>query len=97
MSLRLLVRKIGLAVASRVGTRLIDATTGEDLGRVLVIPGRGKIHMIGLNKPVRPVFCPQKRVTYWKQELGFTLHPAPDFPRVFPVEPGMDSKPDHRT
>jgi hypothetical protein len=79
--LRRLIRGAGLAIAHAIGTRLVDFQTGRPLGRALVIAWRGKIHIIGLSKPVRPAFLPQKRITYWKQDLGFTLHPPPDFPR----------------
>jgi hypothetical protein len=78
--LRRFIRGAGLAIAHAIGTRLVDFQTGRPLGRALVIPWRGKIHIIGLGKPVRPVFLPQKRITYWKQDLAFTLHPPPDFP-----------------
>ena len=85
--IRRLIRGAGLAIAHAIGTRLVDLQTGRPLGRALVIPWRGKIHIIGLGKPVRPVFLPQKRITYWKQDLGFTLHPPPDFPHETEEEP----------
>jgi hypothetical protein len=44
------------------------------------VPWRGKLHVIGLKEAVRAVFLPQKRPTYWKQEIGFTTHPPPDYP-----------------
>jgi hypothetical protein len=53
------------------------------LGRVIIFPWKGKIHVIGLDANVRPVFLTQSRLTYWKQEMGFALHAAPDFPREF--------------
>jgi hypothetical protein len=28
---------------------------------------------------VIPIFYPQRRLTYWKQEIGFTVHPEVDF------------------
>jgi hypothetical protein len=37
--------------------------------------------VIGLDAAVRPMFQPQKRLTYWKQEIVFTEHPQPDFAR----------------
>ena len=79
--MRRLIRSLTLMVARIVGTRIVDCTTGRYLGKALVIPWRGKIHIIGLKQTVRPVFLPQKRLTYWKQELGFTIHIPPDFPR----------------
>jgi hypothetical protein len=73
------VRAIGLFFARLIGTRLVDFQTGRDLGKALIVPWRGKIHVIGLNEAVRSVFLPQKRLTYWKQEIGFTTQPPPDF------------------
>jgi hypothetical protein len=63
------------------GTTIVDAKTGARLGRAFLFPWKGTIKVIGLETPVVPVFLPQKRLTYWKQDLGFTTHPAPDFPR----------------
>jgi len=82
MRARMLIRAAGLRLARACGMALRDAKTGAILGRALVIPWRGKLHVIGLDEPVQPMFLPQKRLTYWKQELGFTKHPPPDFPRV---------------
>jgi len=79
--LKLLIRALGLAVLRALGTTIVDAETGERLGRAFLFPWRGTIKVIGLDVPVRPVFLPQTRLTYWKQEIGFTVHPAPDFPR----------------
>ena len=72
-------RAIGLFFARIIGTRLVDFQTGRDLGKALVIPWRGKVHVIGLEQAVRAVFLPQKRLTYWKQEIGFTTQPPPNF------------------
>lgn len=74
------VRSIALAIARRLGSRIVDFRTGQDLGRALLVPYRGKIHVIGLTRPVMPIFLPQARLTYWKQEIGFATHPEPDFP-----------------
>jgi hypothetical protein len=80
--LRMLIREAGLKLARTIGTRILDAETGRTLGKALIIPWRGKLHVIGLDMPVQPKFLPQQRLTYWKQELGFTMHPRPDFPRT---------------
>jgi hypothetical protein len=77
-----LTRTLGLALARAFGSHIIDHETGRSLGKALIIPWRGKVHVIGLQAAVRPLFLPQKRLTYWKQELGFTVHPPPDFPRI---------------
>ena len=80
---RFLVRKIrdlGLAVARLFASDLVDFRTGEKIGRALLLPWRGKIHVIGLEEAVQVAFRPQERLTFWKQEIGFTAHPPPDFP-----------------
>ena len=71
--LRILVRVLG--------SNIRDARSGEILGRALLVPWRGRILFIGDTGAVEPVFLPQKRLTYWKQELGFARKPAVDFPR----------------
>jgi hypothetical protein len=79
--LKRFVRDLGLQILRACGTTIIDAETGANLGRAFLFPWRGRIKVIGLDTPVRPVFLPQSRLTYWKQDLGFTAHPPPDFPR----------------
>jgi hypothetical protein len=80
-SFQKLIRSIGMKLVHRFGTRLQDAETGEVLGRVLIVPWRGRIQVIGLEElTVRPTFRTQQRLTYWKQDLGFTKVPLPDFP-----------------
>ena len=69
-----LIRRVVIALARSVGSKITDAETGEVLGRAFLFPWRGKIAVIGLDAEVKPVFLPQKRLTYWKQDLGFTLH-----------------------
>ena len=78
----MLTRTIGLAVARALGSRIVDHNTGRPLGKALIIPWRGKVLVIGLDAAVRPQFLPQHRLTYWKQELGFTVYPPPDFERI---------------
>jgi hypothetical protein len=71
-----------LKFAHTFGVRLKDQRTGERLGRVLILPFRGKLWIVGLSASVKPEFLPQVRTTYWKQDLGFSTHPDPDFPSV---------------
>lgn len=78
----MLIRNLGLRLARLLGSRIVDCQTGKPLGRALLLCWRGKIHVIGLEKAVRLVFLPQERLTYWKQEIGFTVHPPPDFPNI---------------
>jgi hypothetical protein len=79
--MRKLIRAAGLFIARVFGTRVTDSQTGRPLGKALIIPWRGKIHVIGLEKDVRAIFQPQKRLTYWKQEIVFTTHPSVNFPK----------------
>ncbi len=79
-ALRRVARDAVVRLARTIGMQIRDPASGETLGRAFVIPWRGKLHIVGLDRPVRAVFLPQKRLTYWKQELGFTTHPPLDFP-----------------
>jgi hypothetical protein len=79
--IRRFIRSLGLKIAHTIGTPIKDYQSGRSFGRALIIPWRGKIHVIGLKEPLRAMFQPQKRLTYWKQEIVFTEHPPPDFPR----------------
>ena len=69
-----------IALVRKHGTMLRDVETGASLGRALLIPWGGKIHIIGLQSTVQPYFLRQTRLTYWKQEFGFIAAPAPDYP-----------------
>ena len=75
-------RAVGIAIARALGTTIIDRRTGRKIGRALIIPWRGRIHVIGLDGAVRVEWLPQQRLTYWKQEIVFLTHPLPDFPNV---------------
>jgi hypothetical protein len=86
-SVRRIIRAAGLVVARAIGTRLVDCKTGRSLGKALIIPWRGRIHVIGLETAVIPIFFPQQRLTFWKQELGFTVHDQPDFENLRPDGP----------
>jgi hypothetical protein len=90
--IRKFIRDVGLKIAQTIGTPIKDFPSGRSLGRALVIPWRGKIHVIGLKAAARPMFQPQKRLTYWKQEIVFTEHPSPDFPNIRKTERPSPSK-----
>ena len=75
-----LFRRVILALARSMGSKITDEETGKVLGRAFLFPWRGKIAVIGLEAEVKPVFLPQKRLTFWKQDLGFTVQQPPDFP-----------------
>jgi len=80
------IRSLGLFCARLLGSRIVDVKTGRPLDRALLIPWRGKIYVIGLQKNLRPIFQPQQRLTYWKQTIGFTLGEKPDFPSEPPTD-----------
>ena len=80
--MKMFLRGVALSMARMFGTRFVDRGTGKSLGRAFAFAWRGKIHVIGLESAVRPQFLPQERLTYWKQEIGFSRHPLPDFPNV---------------
>ena len=76
------LRDVAVAVVQRVGSTLRDADSGQMIGRALLIPWGGKIHVVGLKPetPVRVQFLAQSRLTYWKQEIGFGASVSPDYP-----------------
>ena len=77
---RKFLRFVAIRAARLLGSSIVDQRTGRVLGRALLVPCGGKVHVIGLEASVLPVFCAQPRLTYWKQEIGFTTHPELDFP-----------------
>ena len=85
--MRKLIRSIGLAIAHKFGARITDYRTGKVVGRAIIFPWRGRIHIIGLEGSVVPTFIAQQRLTYWKQELGFTVHDQPDFEKLRREQP----------
>ena len=80
--LQQLAKDFVLWFARNFGARLADSRTGEPIGRVLILPWKGKLAIFGLTKAVRPEFLAQTRVTYAKQDLGFQIVPEPDYPNV---------------
>jgi hypothetical protein len=80
--LQQLAKDFVLWFARKFGTKLVDFRTGEPIGRVLILPWKGKLAIFGLTKAVRPEFLAQTRVTYAKQDLGFQIVPEPDYPNV---------------
>jgi len=60
-----------------------DCETGEMLGRGFFLGWGAAIWLIGYSgRPLIPKFLPQRRLTIWCQEMGFTTHPFPDFPSL---------------
>lgn len=90
---RRLIKRTGISLLRSIfGVCIRDARTGRVVGRAAVVAWRGRLWVIGAEgEPVRPMFLPQNRETYWVQELGFVTHPPPDFPNVR----GHGNSPDH--
>lgn len=78
--LRARLQPLIVRLARWLGSDIVDHRTGQVLGRGLLIAFRGKIHVIGVGPMIVPMWVPQKRLAYWKQEIVFTAHPPPDFP-----------------
>jgi hypothetical protein len=96
LEIRTRLSGIVTALARALGSPIVDCRTGRPIGRALVFAWRGKVHIVGLRAWVMPCFLPQKRMTFWRQALGFTLHEEVDFPRERPAERGgaaPDSRP----
>lgn len=80
------LRRLASAALSRLaamfGRRVIDARTGECVGRAFVRFRGGRVVLVGLRakRAVYPAFKTQPRATYWRQEIEFRSHPEPDFP-----------------
>lgn len=77
-------RSVLMGVINLFASNITDIETGEPIGRALLIPWRGRIFILGkgvAGYALVPRFCPQRRLTFWKCELGFTRHPKPDYPR----------------
>jgi hypothetical protein len=76
------LRGLGMCVVRVVGSDLRDAVDGSLLGRALILPWRGKIHLLGYEGvPLRMVCLPQEKIRYWRITLGFTKAEVPDFDR----------------
>ena len=81
---KLRIRNAALRIVDLFASEIRDCVSGKSLGRGLVIGWRGVPIVIGHPglPPLIPRFLQQRRLTYWKQRIGFTTHPAPDFPRI---------------
>jgi len=81
---KLSLRKLLLLVTDFFASDIRDCVTGDSLGRGLVLGWSGRPWIIGHEglPPLIPRFLSQKRLTYWKQAIGFTTHARPDFPRL---------------
>jgi hypothetical protein len=78
-----LIRNCGMCIVRLFGSDVRDAVDGELLGRALIVPWRGIVHLIGYEGiPLRMVCVPQDRIRYWRVALGFTKAEVPDYGRV---------------
>jgi hypothetical protein len=83
--LKLIIRNVIVTMCRWMGSPIRDAYTGEKICRGLVCAWEGSVHVIGADAALIPVPIMQKRTTYWRQFIGFTTHPAVDFPRREPA------------
>lgn len=84
--MRLLLRNLFVLFVRLIGGRIRDVHTGEVLDRGLVLWFRGRMRVLGTSRALVPVIARQKRMCYWHQSIGFTVHPKPDYPRIRVVE-----------
>lgn len=82
--MKLFLKQWGLkGLRAVLGVKVVDQRSGEVVGRVVVLPWKGGLRLIGLEGvALRPHFLPQAREVYWAQDLGFSTYPPPDFPHV---------------
>lgn len=91
--MRLFLRNVFLKVLEPLFSSIRDHRTGEVLGKGLLVPLGGRIRLIGYRgRPLIPVFLPQQRLCFWKQEIGFTAQVTGDFPGR-PEERGGEAVP----
>jgi hypothetical protein len=78
------LKKVGMRFLRFLcGFNLIDQRTGKVIGRVVLVRWKGGLRLIGLEGvALRPHFLPQEKERYWAQDLGFSTHAPPDFPKV---------------
>lgn len=89
--MRQILRDIVVLLLRLVGGKIRDIHTGEVIDRGLVLWFRGRMHVLGASRALVPVIARQKRLCYWRQSIGFTVHSKPDFPRLREV--GKSSQP----
>jgi N-acetylglucosaminyldiphosphoundecaprenol N-acetyl-beta-D-mannosaminyltransferase len=77
-------RKLFLRLVDLLASEIHDHRNGRSLGRAVLLGWGGGFRVIGHEglPPLIPQFLPQGRLTYWKQSIGFTTTPRPDFPRL---------------
>ena len=75
--------KFGWALIKLFGRRIRDVYSGDILGRGTIFIWRGKVIILGYtgDQPLKPVFLPKKKLSYWCYHLGFTTVELPDYER----------------
>lgn len=91
----LFLRKIAVFTFRALGSDIYDTRTGEKITRALLLPWRGRILILGSDQALLPLPAAQDRITYWRQEIAFGRHPAPDFPRREPANQILRESPYH--
>ena len=88
MKRRRLLNRLVTSLAQVFGKKIIDARTGECVGRAFVRFRRGRLALVGLrsSRALYPIFKTEQRVTYWRQELEFRSHPEPDYAHERPPD-----------
>ena len=72
-----------LLVLSVFGRKLVDAATGQVLGKALVFFWRGRLYMLGYQGPPLQVeFVAEVPFEYSRRVVGFRKAIVPDFPRT---------------
>ena len=86
--MKMKIREFGLRMIDMISSDITDCRTGEKLGRGLLLGWGEHATLIGFPSfpPLVPMFLPQKRLTYWKSKIGFTVPPRPDYPRLANVD-----------
>jgi hypothetical protein len=75
--MKMFLRNLLVWLARCLGSTVRDVRTGRVLGRALFVPWKGGIRVLGAEAAWVPVPVSQSRITYWRQDLGFTLHDSP--------------------
>lgn len=84
LPLKVHLRNTLLCLLKTCSRDIRDHENGRPLGQALLLGWGGGVRVIGHPglPPLIPRFLPQKRLTYWRQSIGFTTTPRPDFPRI---------------
>jgi len=62
------------------GQKIHDDTTGELLGKAVIIAFGGRVYLFGYcgDLPLKPVWKSEDRVMYWRSRLVFVTQSLPD-------------------